>query len=119
MSISSFLPGMAKPTSVGNRRATIRYRCAPATIGKVLSTEDRELQFAWILDLSQKGLGMQVARPIQPGRLIMISIKSSDGTRTFDLSARVMHCNPAPLNEWSLGCELMTSLSPDELEMLL
>ena len=109
----------ARSIARGNQRATIRYRCAPATIGKIFPTDDQEFQRAWIIDLSLKGIGMQLSRPIDAGRLIIVLIKSNDGTRTFELSARVSHCHAQPQGEWSIGCELMTLLSPDELDQLL
>ena len=111
--------GVAKLVARGNRRATIRYRCAPATVGKGFSDDDHEFQRAWIIDLSLKGIGIQVTRPLAPGHLIIVTIKSNDGTKTFELSAHVMHCDALPQGEWSVGCELTVPLSPDELEQLL
>lgn len=119
MSKLSLPPGMVKSASLGNRRATIRYRCAPATVGKVLSSEDQEMQLAWIIDLSLKGIGMQLVRPILSGRLIVVSLKTTDGSTSFDLSARVMYCNPIPHDEWSVGCELTAPLTPEQLDQLL
>ena len=113
------IDGLSKPATGRNRRATIRYRCAPATVGKVYSTEDQEFQRAWIIDLSLKGLGMQLVRPIEQGRLIIVSLKSMDGARTFELPARVMYCNPVPHNEWYIGCELTTPITSDDLDQLL
>jgi hypothetical protein len=110
---------MAKPISLGNRRASIRYRCAPATVGRIISTDDQEFQLACILDLSRKGVGMQVVRPIAAGRIVIITMKTSDGGRTVELPAKVMHCHAAPHEEWFVGCELATMLSADDLEQLL
>ena len=110
---------MVKPISLSNRRATVRYRCAPATIGKVISSEDQDLQIACIVDLSLTGIGMQVPRAIAAGRLILVAIKSMDGTRTFELSAKVVHCSSVPHDEWYLGCRLTTTLTPDDLDSLL
>lgn len=119
VSKTSVPPGMVKSTALANRRAKIRYRCAPATIGRVLSTEDQEIQIACILDLSLCGIGMQLVRRIEPGRIVIISMKSNDGTRVFELPARVTYCKAVPHNEWTVGCELTRILTPDELEQLL
>ena len=119
MSQTSVPPGMVKTASRGNRRATIRYRCAPATIGRVVVPGDQEFQLAWILDLSLRGIGMQLLSPVEPGRLIAISMKSSDGSKTFDLSAHVVRCNAAPHNEWYIGCELTHPITDEELDQLL
>lgn len=111
--------GVAKPVARSNRRATIRYRCAPATLGKVLSTDDQEFQLAWIIDLSLQGIGMQASRRIEPGRLVVVAIRSNDGAKVYELAGHVMHCNPAAQGEWFIGCELVVPLSPDDLERLL
>lgn len=111
--------GMAKPVSRSNRRATIRYRCAPATIGKVFAASGHEFQRAWILDLSLQGIGMHLPRPIDSGTLVLVVIKSNDGAKSFELSAKVMHCHALPQGEYFVGCELTKLLTPDDLEQLL
>jgi hypothetical protein len=118
VSQTSVPPGMVKSKSLANRRVAVRYRCAPATIGKVLSA-NQELQIACIVDLSVTGIGMQVPQPIAAGGLVMISIKSTDGKKTFDLSASVVHCSSVPHNEWYLGCRLNATLSLEDLDSLL
>jgi hypothetical protein len=107
----------AKPR--GNRRAIIRYRCAPATVGKVFSSEDQEFQRVWILDLSLKGIGMEMCRPLEVGNLVIISIRSNDRSKTLELSARVVRCNALPMGTWLVGCELSNEFSPEEMEQLL
>lgn len=116
-SISS--EGMARSASRRNRRATIRYRCAPATVGKVFSSDDHEFQRAWIIDLSLHGVGMQLSRPLELGRLVYLSIRSSDGLKVHELAAHVIRANPVPHGDWYVGCELVKPLTPDELDELL
>src|SRR5207244_3602643 len=101
------------------RRATIRYRCAPATTGKVFSANDQEFQRAWIMDLSLVGIGMEVSRPLEVGNLILITIRGNDGIKIHELSARVMHCDAMLQGDWFVGGELTAALSPDELEQFL
>ena len=119
MSQASVPEGSAKPIARRNRRVSIRYRCAPATVGKVLSTDDHEYQRAWILDLSLHGIGMELPRPIEAGRLIIVSLRSSDGMTVHELSAKVMHCDLSLQGAWYVGCELTTPLSRDQLDQLL
>lgn len=118
VSQTSVPPGMVKAKSLTNRRAAVRYRCAPATIGKILSP-NQQIQIACIVDLSLTGIGMQVPQPIAAGNLVAVAMKSTDGKKTFDLSASVIHCNAVPHNEWYLGCRLNTPLTPEELDALL
>jgi len=111
--------GTVRVVSRANRRAAIRYRCAPATVGRVISTEDREFQRAWIIDLSLSGVGMQLARPLTPGQHVTLLMRSNDGAESFELSATVTHCDRAPHCDWHVGCEFTTLLTPDELDRLL
>jgi hypothetical protein len=104
----------------GNRRATVRYRCAPATMGKVYLADDQEFQRACIVNLSLKGIGLQIPRPLSAGQFVVVSLKSNDGAKNFELAAHVMHCDPLPLGEeWFVGCELTLPLSSDDLDQLL
>ena len=111
--------GAAQAIAAQNRRASIRYRCAPATIGKVISTDDQEFQRVWIIDLSLHGLGMHLARPLEPGRLIIVAMKDNMGRKNFELTARVAFCTQLHHGDWHVGCEFTTPLTVEELDQLL
>lgn len=111
--------GATRSIAAQNRRVSIRYRCAPATIGKVISTDDQEFQRAWILDLSQSGVGMQLTRPLEPGRLVIVTMKDNLGKKVFELAANVAFCTALPHGEWKVGCEFIHCLTLDELDQLL
>lgn len=100
-----------------NRRATVRYQCAPATSGKVLVTDDQEYQRAWILDLSATGAGLEIARPLAAGAFLVIQLKGR--TNTYQLPAHVAHATRQLSGEWLVGCELVNRLSDAELDDLL
>src|SRR5207302_11086870 len=68
------LPKAAKSPWI-NQRATVRYQCAPATAGRVACAEDCEFQRAWVLDLSSKGIGLELARALPIGTLIIVQLK--------------------------------------------
>jgi hypothetical protein len=106
--------------SQSNRRATVRYRCAPATPGKILLSDDHELQKGWVIDLSAKGIGVQLGRPLAKGTSLVVHMKSnSDPKKTFQLHARVMHARQLPSGDWHVGCELLEFLKPEDLDQLL
>ncbi len=111
--------GVAKIVAGRNRRATIRYRCAPATLGKVFLSNDQEFQRACVLDLSTKGVGLLINRRIDPGEFILVAIRSNDRSRTFELYAQVAHLDPLHMGEWIVGCELVVPLTPEDLDLLL
>lgn len=111
--------GMAKPLSLGNRRAVIRYRCAPATIGKIITHSDQEMERAWIVDLSLRGVGMQISRSLPLGEHVVITMRSSDSGKLYELSGVVVQCHALHHGEWHIGCELNLPLTPEDLEHLL
>lgn len=100
-----------------NRRATVRYRCAPATPGKIIRTDDHELQRAWVLDVSSNGVGLEAVRPVELGAFVLVQLKSE--TRAYQLPAHVAHCTQKQTGEWIIGCELVQRITDSELEDLL
>ena len=110
--------GKLQPGGRHNRRTTVRYRCAPATIGKVFCADDHEFQRAWILDLSLTGVAMELPRPVALDQIILVTIRGADG-KMHELSARVRRCEPLAGDHWLAGCELTKPLSAEELEHLL
>lgn len=113
------MPRVQSGQTRSNKRATVRYRCAPATIGKLYISEDHEYQHAWVVNLSLAGAGLILTRPVPVGNLVMMHIKSNEPTKTYELVAHVVHCTSLPHGEWSVGCELVHSLSAEDLDLLL
>jgi hypothetical protein len=109
----------ATASSRGNKRATVRYRCAPATIGKLYVSDDQEYQHAWVLNLSAQGIGLILSRGVPAGTFVIIHIKSNAQNRTYELTANVMHCTALPHGEFNVGCELVNVLSCEDLDLLL
>src|SRR5262245_20737025 len=92
-----------------NRRATVRYRCAPATQGKIARTDDQEFQRAWILDVSVNGIGLETSRQVEVGELVVVHLKSQ--TRSYQLAGHVAHATQRPDGTWLIGCELVVRLA--------
>jgi hypothetical protein len=101
-----------------NQRATVRYQCAPATSGRIVVTGDFEFQRAWVLDLSTRGVGLFMSRPVKTGVALVIQLKSAS-QKTYELSARVVHATEMPTGDFRIGCEFTTGLSDDDLDALL
>jgi len=102
-----------------NQRATVRYQCAPATAGRIVIADDHEFQRAWVRDLSIKGAGLQLSKPLKPGLFLIIQLKSTNRERSFELPARVAHATPLPAGDFLIGCEFTNPLSQEELDELL
>ena len=102
-----------------NHRATVRYRCAPATIGKVYLGDDTELQHAWVLNLSATGVGLTLARPLPIGTPIVVQMRGNDAATLYEITGHVVHCTAYPQDEWMLGCEFSDPLAGADLDNLL
>jgi PilZ domain len=111
--------GVAWKPRRGSDRATVRYRCAPATIGKLYAGEDHELQHAWVMNLSRTGMGFVVPRPLMPGLFIVVQVRGTATARVYELSAQVVHCTVGLQGEWTVGCAFAEPLSHEVLDNLL
>jgi hypothetical protein len=110
-------PEPAPPPSA-NRRANVRYHCAPATRGRLRLPPSEELQNAWVLDVSLAGVGLLLNRPLEPGLSVVIRVGATAGARVFDLAARVIHATKEIGGDWVVGCRLDTPLTRDDLDAL-
>ncbi len=117
--ISSPQDGTAQERRRGNKRATVRYRCAPATIGKLYLGEDHEFQHAWVVNLSRTGVGFVLARPLPCGTPVSIQMRGNEDAVLHELVAQVCHCTVQLQGDWMVGCAFGDLLSPDLLDNLL
>ena len=115
------LPNFAEAaqTRIGNRRITIRYRCAPATPGKVIVSDDQEYQRAWIDNLSRGGVGLYLNKAIGDGSMVAVQMKSSLGNNIYELSGQVMYSVLKEPYGWYVGIEFLEPLTEDTLDILL
>lgn len=111
----------ARDTAAGgreaNRRATVRYQCAPATAGRLYSGDAHEFQLAWVQDLSVAGVGLVVSRPLPAGTQVHIQLRAD--AHVFQLLGRVVHATEQPSGDWLIGCELVNRLTNEDLDFLL
>jgi hypothetical protein len=102
-----------------NHRATVRYQCAPATTGRVILAADHEFQRAWVLDLSCRGVGLAMSRPVEAGTPLVVQLKSPNNQRVYELSAHVVHATPLPSGDFRVGCQFINAISAEDLDALL
>jgi c-di-GMP-binding flagellar brake protein YcgR len=102
-----------------NRRVTVRYRCAPATLGHLYAGEDHEFQRAWMLDVSLTGIAFMLARSIPAGSTVAIHLRGQQTATDHTLEAYVVHCTFHHDGEWLVGCRLTKALTDEVLDDLL
>lgn len=113
------LAAAALQQRIGNRRITIRYHCAPATAGKVATSEDHEYQRAWIDNLSRGGVGLYLAKPVAEGSVIVVQLKAPIGGEIYELSGQAVHSTLREPYGWYVGIEFLEPLTEEILDALL
>lgn len=109
----------ALQTPVGNRRITVRYRCAPATSGQLIASDDQEFQRAWIDNLSRGGVGLFLSKPIAVNSFASVQLKGKLSGQVFDLNGHVMHSTLREPYGWYVGIEFLEVISDETLDALL
>jgi hypothetical protein len=113
------LHGLASDHSASNRRASIRYRCTRPIPRRMALAESFTSLDAWVVDISVKGFGLVLERPLEAGTLLFVELESSPTAPPVELLAKVIRSNPLAESEWLLGCEFVNALSEEELEAIL
>jgi hypothetical protein len=111
--------GAKKPRSPSNRRASVRYQCGPATVGRLVQPDAHQMQPVWVLNLSLTGIGLLLEHRIEPDTFLVVQLKDVTGQRLFELPATLVHITRQPTGDWLAGCEFLTRLSDDDLDALL
>lgn len=106
--VPSFKPGR-------ERRAWVRHLVHRP--GRIASNTSPTIFFlnALILDVSRRGLGLEVRRPVEIGTTLVVEVQGCDLNRK--LIARVLHSTKQE-SGWRLGCELASGLTDAELNQL-
>jgi hypothetical protein len=100
------------------RRTAVRYRCALATAGR-LSLPGGDTLETWILNLSETGIGLNLARPLEPDTPLVVHLRGPTPGAEVELPARVVHTTPEPDNTWRVGCVFDRRLKAEALAALL
>lgn len=102
-----------------NRRACVRFQCAPAQTGKVRVGKHEDSVNGWLVDLSRLGAGLQLKQALAAGHEVCVVLSSGDGLRKLEIPARVAHATQMPNEFWLVGCAFQEPLSYEALESLL
>ena len=101
------------------RRQGPRYRCGPASVGRVTTLKPSQSHRGWILDLSTHGVGLLLTQPLAAGTLLLLHLKSTSGDRCYELAGQVIHSTTQTDGDWLIGCLFADPLTPDDLDALL
>jgi hypothetical protein len=112
-------PGAVNPATWKQRRATVRYRCPPATLGRLFIANSYQSLSAWVLNLSVNGAGLLLGDPLESGTWLLLELESLARDLTLEISARIVHATRQADGNWLLGCAFANRLSDDELDAVL
>lgn len=101
------------------RRQARRFRCGLATLGKVQFPGKDNSADAFVYNLSESGIGLNMSEPLESGKIIIIRIRVSEEPQPYLLNARVVHSTQEVDCTWRVGCEFGEPLGPDLLEKIL
>jgi hypothetical protein len=120
MSLTSLeRPALWSNAAGKNRRAYVRYSCAPATAGRLWLAADNEYQLGWVANLSRGGVGLQLAKRIDAGSHAVLLMSGGASKKTYEFNSHVIHATEQPNGEWIVGLEFVRELSVEELDDLL
>ncbi len=102
-----------------NHRATARYRCPPATLGRLYVGDAHEYQRVWVMDVALVGLGFMLTRPVPAETPIVIHVRGRQTNTDYVLHAHVIHSTAQHADEWLVGCRLTEPLTDMVLDDLL
>ena len=111
--------GLGKEYFGPNRRASIRYRCARPIPRRMTIAESFTSVDAWVVDISAKGLGLLLDRPLENGTLLFVELEATPRASPVELLANVTRATPIGEAEWLIGCEFVNGLSEEELQAIL
>ncbi len=101
------------------RRAAVRYRCNLATLGYLLFPQTGETVEAWVHNLSETGIGLNLSRPLDAGTAVVIRLCGSTDRLAVKLPAQVVHSTKELDGTWRIGCEFGEKLTAEMLDSLL
>jgi hypothetical protein len=103
------------PRSEVERRARVRYSANQETLCHLIAAEMHDTWWqARIENFSARGLGLFSTYQLEAGTLLAVDLEGASRL----LLARVTHVTPHA-EGWFAGCELVSKLSSEELQILL
>jgi hypothetical protein len=101
------------------RRASVRLQSSAKGCCQSLSIQREAGWEATVRDISCSGIGLLISRRFEIGTLLAIELAEAAEGPTRLLVARVVRLLPQSEGHWLVGCKLMSSLSEDEVRLLL
>jgi hypothetical protein len=115
------VPSSPNPSQSGGieRRASTRYPCNLVTSCQLIAAVEGDAWPIRVRNISVGGVSLVISRPVEPGTLLSVELRST--TRNFirSVHVRVIYCIEHPSDDYILGGAFTQPLSDDELKAFL
>lgn len=101
------------------RRRSRRFRCGLATLGRIQFPNRDDALDAFVYNLSEHGIGLNMGESLEAGQKITIRIRVADEQQPYQLNAHVAHCTQEVDRSWRVGCEFAEPIASDILDKIL
>ncbi len=107
-----------KHTVITERRQEFRYPCDLEVVCRPVRDAEPTVVTALGRDISENGIRLTAARPVEPG--ILMDTRIEDRAQNVSLSRllRVIYTQPEGDGRWTFGAEFYHELTYEELEAL-
>ena len=112
------MPEMVEGIALAERRSAPRFPCHREAWLHPVTLLLNAPWHAIVLDLSTKGIGMAIERPVPSGTFFAVEMPDPLGGPPKRVRARVIHSTSQGHNYWHLGCLLETEMTADEVQAL-
>src|SRR6516164_3559866 len=87
-----------------DHRIADRYSCSDAPMVRILPKPTFQPAWAVVRDVSARGMGLVLCRPLEAGTVIAIQLQRKRIGMSGILSGTVIHCTQQPNQCWLVGC---------------
>jgi hypothetical protein len=110
--------GLPRVRQSAERRAWIRFRSRhPEVFWQMFGARDLELWPAEVLNLSARGIGLALDRPVSVGTVLAFKLSKND-FKTRSYLVRVKHVTGPLGGKFKVGATFVVPLSDDQLHAL-
>jgi hypothetical protein len=102
-----------------DQRLWERFPCPVTATVQSVSAGDAESWPAEVTDISPTGVGLLVTQSMTVGKLLSVTLRGKDASRTLIMLASVVRSSKKSADKWSLGCTFIRELAEVEIQGLL
>ena len=104
---------------INERRVAVRWNSTQKASCHFATLEKIALRWAIVVNVSERGIGLEVSVPLEVGQELFIELPSKEPANPKAVAAAVVHVQQKAADSWSLGCTFARPLTSEELQALM